>query len=408
MDWEPVETYLKSGPCTLPTFYTPWNMTTELETWVGSNTDFGTLAAYGLPTTNGLIGGTAATPKQPPTYAFQMNGPGIAFVISTVCMSPKPIPYPNTTHTSSLIISDQFWGEMYSVGLQLRFPAGTHAWKQYSHQDITQTCQLDLVFGAADITFAYISDVWGSISPSGLKEIKINEDIVITPDNSVQFDFGTLHLAFGATEQLYQNLTASVREGIRILLNDSDMVSVVTRGDTASSLIWGLNEDGLYDPAKTWNALSGAVAVISHYVLDQNDNTESSVCEFRGLAGWGKIASPLWATWTVNSLVLVGFVMEIIVLASWLVVVGGGEHIDRCIAMIDKPLRTIYYMRESAGRLVTKIRGKDIGDISLHQHLEKVKVRFGEDKRTRGEEVGTLILAEPSRVVKASRHRKLV
>ncbi|KAJ3072583.1 hypothetical protein HDU98_003357 [Podochytrium sp. JEL0797] len=74
--------------------------------------------------------------------------------------------------------------------------------------------------------------------------------------------------------------------------------------------------------------------------------------------------------------------------------------------MIDDPLRTMYYMRDA--KLIGPIRGNDIGRISLEQHLRKVNVRFGESKATREQEVGTLTLNEPSKVVKLSRNRNVV
>jgi hypothetical protein len=141
------------------------------------------------------------------------------------------------------------------------------------------------------------------------------------------------------------------------------------------------------------------------YLHQSLDNT---MCPYKGQNGYGIITAPSWMTSALLVLVVFGVLMEVIVVCSWLLLVGGGPHVDKCVQMIDNPLRTVYYMRESAGRLVTKISGNDIGKISLLQHLEKVQVRFGEDKKTRGEKVGSLILDDPSRVVKVSKSRKLI
>ncbi|ORY46617.1 hypothetical protein BCR33DRAFT_715654 [Rhizoclosmatium globosum] len=129
------------------------------------------------------------------------------------------------------------------------------------------------------------------------------------------------------------------------------------------------------------------------------------MCDYKGAAGAGKIQAPDWSILLSTILLICGVVLEVIVVLSWILAVGGGHHINRCVAMIGDPLRTVYYMRNSVGRVIQKIEGNDIGKVSLRQHLRHVMVRFGEDKKTRGEDVGNLILDEPSKVVKVVRKR---
>ncbi|KAJ3065121.1 hypothetical protein HDU98_011482 [Podochytrium sp. JEL0797] len=408
MDWSPIATYLGEFACS-PLAYTPPFIfsTKDLSTWVDADLEFATIYEYGLPMASGIIGGTPAIPLFSPALNFQMEGPGVSYMIQTTCNNATISQAHNTTKSTSQILFQQTWGSVYTAGITITFPAGTHGWLEYSQHDLTQECQFTVVSGAAQIQMLYTTDVWGVIVPVAVSKLQVGT-ITLTQSNSRSFDFGSIHQAFGPSETQYQNITQDIARGVQMVLNSTDLKSDVAITKYAQIFDWGMNPTtGLYDPSTTWRSVSAAIGIVGHYVLDQNNGVAiGEVCPYMGIAGLGTIESPSLIVTILMVLLICGSTMMVVVTCAWILVVGGGIHIDLCVKMIDDPLRTLYYMRDTS--LVTTIRGNDIGRISLEQHLSRVNVRFGELKSTRGNEVGSLTLNEPSKVVKLSRSRKVV
>ncbi|KAJ3076900.1 hypothetical protein HDU98_010996 [Podochytrium sp. JEL0797] len=336
-----------------------------------------------------------------------MEGAGVAYLVESVCADAEVSFDPPTKVTRSKILSSQYWGQIYNVGIELTYPAGSHDWFQYADHDLTQKCQIAVVTGDAEITFTYTSDQWSDITPNSIETIVVNGKVTVQNGDSKKYDFGQLHYAFGASEKKYTNITQWISQGIQILFANATLENPNSQGVAAAPLLWAQDAAGLYNPSLTWQGMAVAVAIVCHYVLDMSDGTETGLCPYKGVAGEGMITAPSWISTTLLVVLICSITMEVLVVSSWLLVVGGGEHIDRCVQMIDDPLRTLYYMRGSAAQVVSKIAGNDIGHISLLKHLEKVHVRFGEDKSTRGNDFGTLILDEPSKVVKIAKNRKI-
>ncbi|KAJ3003904.1 UNVERIFIED_CONTAM: hypothetical protein HDU68_005443 [Siphonaria sp. JEL0065] len=407
MDWEPVETYLGSYGCTTPSYRVPWNFTDDLPQWAASNAQLAILESYGLPLASGLIGSQGAIPNIAPSSTFQMTGPGITFLVESVCENAIVSKGPNSTTTTSHLLTNQYWGQIFNFDVQLKYPEGTQNMHPYMEHDLLQRCHVALTTGISETTFQYTSDNWGTITANSILEINVNSKLSIKAGSSVLFDFGVIHAALGDSELTYQNTTSWIAEAVNIVLESDNMQNPNSRGAVAAIMRWGQDVDGYYNPKATWKGLAVAVGIVSHYVLAQSDGTSKTMCDYKGNAGFGVIYAPQWTLLILIVTLICGLLMEVIVVVSWMLVVGGGEGVDRCVAMIDNPLRTLYYMRGSAGRLVSKIAGNDIGHISLLQHLAKVHLRFGEDKSTRGNEIGTLILDDPTNVIKFSRKRKL-
>ncbi|KAJ3063772.1 hypothetical protein HDU98_000440 [Podochytrium sp. JEL0797] len=404
MDWSPLATYIGNYSCQPIVFDKPFVFSTnDLNTWVDANSEFATLYEYGLPITNGIIGGSPATPLVAPVTNFQMEGPGIVYMIETDCVNATVSYAPPTNKSTSRIVSQEYWGSMFNVGLSLKFPAGSHGWTEFQEHDLIQECQVKVVSGYAIIVMVYVADVWGNIDAVGIDSIRI-QDLLLTRTTSNQSDFGTISHSLGTTESLFQNITGYIAQGVGMTLNGSELRSDVSKSAYAQIFDWGFNyATGLYDPDKTWKSISAAVGIIGHYVLDQSDAAAGKLCAYKGTAGFGTVEAPAILLTVILILLTCGVTMLVVVTCAWMLVVGGGDHIDRCVQMIDDPLRTLYYMRGTD--LVDTIRGNDIGRISLVQHLKKVYVRFGESKATRGNEMGTLTLNAPSKVVKIARNR---
>ncbi|KAJ3129182.1 hypothetical protein HK100_008783 [Physocladia obscura] len=409
MNWTPIYTYIGDYPCIQLTYKNKWNFTKDLSIYAAADEEFGILDSVGLPMATGIIGGFTSKPNAAPATQFQMQGDGIVYLIDTVCQVPTLALDENSASntTTFSIISDEYWGQLYNAGIKLVYPAGTHSFVKYLNNSIQTLCQLQLLTGLAQVSYAYTSDEWGGIIPNAITEILINNSLSITPGTSVQLDFGQVHHLLGNTELVYENITYWIAQAIAIGLNGTDLQAVTATDVTATILAWGVGLDSLYDADLTWQGVSVAVAFLAHYVLNQADFKDVTICKYKGIAGYGTISAPSWVTFLLLVILVLSMVMELVVILSWMVVVGGGKHLDKAVAMIDNPLRTVYYMRGSLGKLVTKIDGNDLGQISLEQQYKKVRVRLGEDKTTRDNEVGTIILDEPTKVVKISKSRKV-
>ncbi|KAJ3123525.1 hypothetical protein HK100_011581, partial [Physocladia obscura] len=410
MNWTPIYTYVGDYPCTPLTYENKWGFTKNLTVLASADSEFGILDSVGLPLATGLIGGFTSKPNAAPAAQFQMQGDGIVYLIETVCQEPTVIldeSLSNIRFTSLKIVSNEYWGQLYNAGIKLIFPAKTHDFAGYLDKSIQTMCQIQVLTGQAKVTYAYTSDEWGGMTPNAITEILINNSLSITPGTSVQLDFGQVHHLLGNTELVYENITYWIAQAIAIGLNSSNLQAITSTTVTASILQWGVGVDGVYNVGMTWKGVSAAVAFLAHYVLNQADFKYVATCKYKGIAGYGTISAPSWVTFLLLVILVLSMVMELVVILSWMVVVGGGEHLDKAVAMIDNPLRTVYYMRGSLGKLVTKIDGNDLGQISLEQQYKKVRVRLGEDKTTRGNEVGTIILDEPTKVVKISKSRKV-
>ncbi|KAJ3121197.1 hypothetical protein HK100_012490 [Physocladia obscura] len=378
MDWVPTQTYLGDFDCVPVTYNTPWNFTDDLPTFIAANSELGLLQVFGLPITSGIIGGYSAIPALAPATSFAMNGPGVVFLVQTICANAVASQIELSETTAIRILTSEYWGQIYSFDLEIIFPAGTHAVAEYAQNDLTQKCEVSVVSGSAVVSFQYVLDIWDSITATAINEITINGSVSVTLENSAEVNFGQLHQLLLDSENYYGNVTYWISEGIKLGLNSSNLKSIVTRGSSATILNWGILSNGLYDPMKTWRSISAVVALIGHYVLDQYDGNDSASCPYQVLLSAGVFS-------------------QLIVVLLWFLVAGGGPELDKAVKIIDNPLRTVYYMRKSAERVIEQIKGADIGEISLWQHFSQVQVRFGEDKETRGCEIGRLILDDPSR-----------
>ncbi|ORY32703.1 hypothetical protein BCR33DRAFT_723368 [Rhizoclosmatium globosum] len=413
MHWEPVETYLGTFPCITNTYYGNWSFTDNFDVYIAANMEFGVLEAFGLPITAGIVGGLAATPLAAPNSNFQMEQHGIIYAVNTICTNATVLQNQPSTGVTNIQLSNQeFWGQVYNVAMTIRYPAGAHAWTQYAQYDLQQKCQVSVVTGTGYVTFSYTSDEWGSITNGKIQQLIVGEgdsssQITVTPNMQGLTDFGSITTALGSSTQMYENITQWIGEGIQLGFGVPVLHSLVTQGSGAYFLVWAQRLDGRYDPALTWKGISSGVAAISHYVLNQGDANQNSNCAYNGMDGVGILEAPEWISTVLLGLVITGICFGMGVVGSWILIAGGGEAIDRAAQILDHPLRMLYYLRDSAHKLVTKIRGDDIGQISLEQHLANTMVRFGEDKTTRGGEIGTLVLDTPKAVVKMARNRKL-
>ncbi|KAJ3120699.1 hypothetical protein HK100_012690 [Physocladia obscura] len=408
MDWEPLNTYLGDYSCTLLTFNHEWTMGTydEIQAFIGGNSDLGIISSFGLPLASGFLAAQTSIPNYVPSTVFQTKGLGVVALIETICDAATPLKS-QSKYTQIKLLTSQYWGQSYSAGIELIFPYQTHSWTEYIDVDIAQKCQVVVLTGMAYVGFEFTSDEWGDLTPNSVIEVDIGSSLTIVKGASSSVDFAQVQAALSDTETTFLNITSWIAEAMSIMFNSTDVATTNNQVMPASMLTWGANSAGAYDPSLTWQGVASATGMISHYVFDHSDNSQNSICSYTGTAGYGVIGVPSWITTLLTVLLIIGILMQVIVIASWFLAVGGGEYIDKAVQMIDNPHRTMYYMRDSAARLMQKINGPDIGHISLMQHLTKVMVRFGEDKTTRGNNFGTLVLDEPKKVVNIAKNRIL-
>ncbi|ORY31551.1 hypothetical protein BCR33DRAFT_544797 [Rhizoclosmatium globosum] len=282
MDWIPVDTYLGTYPCTLPTYRIPWNFTNNLPLWAAANTEMAVLESVGLPLATGIIGGITASPNAAPGRNFQLNGPGLAYLVEAVCADPVVVYGPNSTVTTSKILSSQYWGAIYTVGIEIRMPAGSHNMFQYSQYDITQNCQANIVTGDATVTFTYTSDEWGSFTAGYIQDVNINNQLFLDSQSSFTTDFGAIHNAFGNTTFKQESITKWISQAVEMVFESDDMQNPANRILGASLNLWGQDLNGFNDPPSTWKGIATGIGVLAHYVLLQSDNTDITKCIYKG------------------------------------------------------------------------------------------------------------------------------
>ncbi|KAJ3343079.1 hypothetical protein HDU83_005825 [Entophlyctis luteolus] len=407
MEWTTVDSDLGTYGCNVPTYNGNWTFTPDVVQFLQGDTEFSEIHSYGLPLVSGLVGGAPSFPNFAPSSSFSVEGDGLVFAINVDCAA--PLPYngaPTTNFTSYVDLNDeQNWVEYFNSAVILRLPAGSHVITQWADLDIVQKCNLQVVCGTGSLSWKFISDEWDSMFPYSINKITIGGHEMVAYMQP-QLDFNTVVNLLGNSTADKARVTEWIQEAIERIFGHKAIQSS-RRNFYADLLVWGTEvQTGKYNPAMTYRAVASAAAAAAHLVMNQIDANEFGQCRYVGAAGHGAISSPAWTQITVLALIGLSAFLEAFLVCSWLLLSGGGAGIDRAGEVMDNPLRLLYYMRSTAGKLVTKMRRADVGHVSLVKHFKNVIVKLGESKETRGTEIGTLKLDEPKLVVKIAKNRK--
>ncbi|KAI9324708.1 hypothetical protein DFJ73DRAFT_966168 [Zopfochytrium polystomum] len=178
---------------------------------------------------------------------------------------------------------------------------------------------------------------------------------------------------------------------------------------TCDLLQWTTNAAGVVDTSMMHRGVIVLTAAVAHYVVMQYDESVTGTCAYFGDRGRGVVEAAFFARiFVAVSVVVCLFLASALVLTFLLAMSGSPRHVRLAVAALEDPLRMLYYMRNSLPNLVQRglALGSDRGRLSLRWLLEDVNVRFGESKKDRGEDVGTLALDVPWNVIRLRKDRK--
>ncbi|KAI9360769.1 hypothetical protein DFJ73DRAFT_896976 [Zopfochytrium polystomum] len=182
---------------------------------------------------------------------------------------------------------------------------------------------------------------------------------------------------------------------------------------TCDVLAWATNPTGRVRADLMHRGFIVLTSAVAHYVLNQAsyDGSATGTCTYFGNQGRGIVSAPGWIRAVVAAALAVASLAAGVVVVSFFVVVAAGgasQHVALAAAMLDDPLRMLYYLRGSLSRVIERGMRKGVADggrPQLRMFLQDFMVRFGEAKSHRGEEVGRLALDVPSNVIRLRKDR---
>ncbi|KAI9360762.1 hypothetical protein DFJ73DRAFT_793382 [Zopfochytrium polystomum] len=163
---------------------------------------------------------------------------------------------------------------------------------------------------------------------------------------------------------------------------------------TCDLLAWATDPTGRINVELMQRGFIALTAATAHFVLNQYDGTAVSTCTYFGDLGRGAVTAPLWIRATVAASLGAAATLAAAVVASFFLAAASAgpasAQLGAAAAMLDDPLRLLPV---------------DGNRIKLRLFLQDVRVRFGESKSSRGEEVGELTLDVPANVIKLRKDR---
>ncbi|KAJ3141942.1 anaphase-promoting complex subunit Hcn1 [Physocladia obscura] len=406
IQWIPVDTELGEFGCIPATYTSKPILLNNVPGFLAGDASLATIYNYGLPLQDGLIGGWAAWPLSAPSTSFQVEGRGVVYAYAVTCgdlrlTTSASILNQNETGISFRLLRSEHWTDVYNAFVEVTFPPNTHNWASYSNQSVQQRCVLKYIMGSGTIKFTFVSDEWEMVTGGQMDSIQL-QGTIITQNMAQQYFFDDVANSMGSIMQ-YANIVDWFIEAFIDCMNSTKYQP--TQAGVISSLFqWGQN-GGVYDLNKTWQGISGAIGSMSHYILMQYNGSTSATCLYYGTQGSGKIDVPSAFSQSLLGITYACFAIEIMQLLRWALTSGGDPLTDLVCIVLNSPLLILHHFRETVTSMIPDIKNNDHSTRSINNHLLKIMVRFGEDKRTRGESVGTLIISEPKKIVAMNERR---
>ncbi|KAJ3075228.1 hypothetical protein HDU98_008835 [Podochytrium sp. JEL0797] len=246
------------------------------------------------------------------------------------------------------------------------------------------------------VKFTFVSDEWLMVTGGQMDQITIQGQSIVRGDPEKRyFDDVVEHI--GSTSK-YNNMTGWFVEVFTECVGGITYDPTQT-GKISSLIQWGQDNRGRYDLNQTWQGIAGAMGSMSHYLIMQYNGSATSDCLYSGNQGSGIITIPPLVSALMLSSVLICFVAQVFQLLRWALTSGGSPKTDRVARILNSPLLIMFHMRAAVTGLIPDIRTGDHSTRSIRKHFEKIPVRLGESKKTRGEPIGTLVMGPPKDIV---------
>ncbi|KAI8607955.1 hypothetical protein BC830DRAFT_1157358 [Chytriomyces sp. MP71] len=399
MKWNPVATNIGDLGCIPATYPSHPHFLTNVAGFLEGDTNLGTIYNYGLPLADGIVGGWAAWPTASPSYSFSVEGAGVVYAYTVTCgnLRPATIPGASKLRGTHFSLSDtSLWSNLFAATVSITFPAGAHNWDAHADEAVSQDCLLKYVMGNGVVKYAFVSDEWFMVSGGQMVSIKTNSQLV-TQNMAQQLYFSQIVEDIGSTTTFIE-LVGWFAEALKLTLDGQTFIPTQS-GKISNIIQWSRNSQDLYDVDETWEGLSGAMGSISHYILMQYNGSASANCSYFGVKQSGEIVIPTVCGTIIYSAVALCFVCHIMQMLRWTLTSGGSPKSDRVAQVLNSPLLLLYYMRRSITPLVQDVKNGNHSSRSIRRHMNDIFVRMGEDKATRGETVGTLVMGGPKNII---------
>ncbi|KAI9335000.1 hypothetical protein DFJ73DRAFT_852302, partial [Zopfochytrium polystomum] len=410
MQWQNVASEIGYYSCSLATYNTAPLLYPDLGMYLAGDTEFAQVYNYGMPLGDGVVGGWSSWPNAAPAPSFNVQGPGVVYAVGVNCADPVPVD-PSTDDNSGLthfrLFNEQFWNTSYLAAIEVRMPAGSHDLSDYPDKDVLQECELSVTVGLGNVTYNFITDEWDVLTGGELTYVAVGRDpgLGLESHMAKKYYYGQIANTLNDTNGVYSNITGWIAQHIQVVFDGTSCGS--SQGATFCNLLqWSTLPDGLYHTSLQYRGISVAVAAISHYILMQYDYGAPTLCLYLADIGDGIISAPLWASRVVIAVLSVNAFLQLVLICSWLLISIGSVNTDRAARLLDDPLRLLYDLRESLPRLTKSLKQQEHTSASLHQQMQKIIVRFGEIRATRGEKVGSVALDAPQMVLKLRKKRQ--
>ncbi|KAJ3416253.1 hypothetical protein HDV05_002543 [Chytridiales sp. JEL 0842] len=404
MKWAPVRSSLGAYPCTPVSYPEKPKFLRDLGNFLQGDSNFAQVYMYGLPLSDGIVGGWAAWPLAAPSQSFSVEADGVIFAANAQCADPELAPPANKTDATHFkIYNQELWGDVYLAAITVRMPAGSHEWDEYKDRDIMQKCQVSLMTGTGRVKFGFVVDEWNMATGGQIESLQVGHLLLKQRMPQPAF-YGSVAKELKPTSRVFSNLTSWIGEAVGLIYNDTSYVS--SQGASFANIHqWATEPDGLYHTSYTARGFMASLGCIAHYVQMQYDGFLEGTCNYYGFAGRGEITSSLWSRRFVDVSIGINLLLQFGLILAWLLLTTNDASIARAVQILDHPLRLLYELKDAASHIISTMKGEDLGEVTLRKHLREVHVKYGEKRSTRGQEVGELALDVPGEVVKFRKGR---
>ena len=284
VDWHSIETNLpgigNTGkyPCTPATYNKNFSVPTalSLNDFLQGDVDYALIYHYGIPLTDGIVGGYGGWPLYNPRVSkFDIQSEDSPlFAVKSRCTLPTAIDKSIFNHT----INDTYYriGEtidlpgIYSTTIWVAYQGGSHDTVPLD-QPIQQACNVNVVSGRGEIRTEFNVDEWEMIVLGPIRHIKVPyKKNNLTAFSGKELNFDHFDDAFHKLPSFYDlhNFTIWYQKAIEFVFDKTRYTSSQS-ALFANIASWGTDPDGTYHTHDTWKGVAAAVAATCHFVLMQ-------------------------------------------------------------------------------------------------------------------------------------------
>ncbi|KAJ1562691.1 hypothetical protein HK405_009077, partial [Cladochytrium tenue] len=276
--WEAVPSHVLADQCVPPDYTNsslPENI--DLQQFLQGEIDFATIDNFGLPLSDGLIGGWAV------------------YLIEVLCddgIVRDDLTTDSGTTLKSTILSNDKLSVMFQTTVLM--PAGTavsDSTGQVIQSPFEQHCTIELTIGHGLCEYSFVADEWLMVTGGRLTHVN-DHDIKFdaTTANSLGLYGSQGRIAFFDVGDPFSVADIVVDSVTRVLGNGTYYPS--DGGTVANALQWAARTDGFYHSDSMFSGVAAAAGAAANFALMQYSSGETQACDYYGYVGAGRLTIP--------------------------------------------------------------------------------------------------------------------